>query len=294
VKNWSLHLPTSWEKAAQTILKNKGLVFIIGPTDSGKTTFAHYLIEEARKANLKVGLVDSDIGQSTLGPPGTVGFASIKTSPPGTAESIYFVGDVSPKGHFIELIFGTERMVRNAQEAGCELIIVDTCGLVSFPHGYKLKYHKIQLLKPNFVVALGGSGGLEIILKNLPSLTSSLVLPSSKAACQLSLETRRERRRKSFQKYFRNAQNFSWELSQLKFHPPDFLSQPKQLNRLVGLANNEGEFQAVGTVVEVNKTKDEIIIAAPINKPEDIKIVSAGSLLVSLEGEELGRFYPAS
>ncbi len=294
MKNWSLHLPAPWKKTTQKILEAKGLVLIIGQTDSGKTTFAHSLIKEARKANLKAGLVDSDIGQSTLGPPGTVGFSSTETSPPWLTEALYFIGDVSPKGHFLELAVGTEKMVRKAREVGCELILVDTCGLINFPHGYNLKYHKIQLLKPAFVVALGKSEDLELILRNLPSFTQPLKLPSSKAATPRSLEMRREKRRKSFQKYFRNAQKVSWTLSQLQFHPPDFLSQPKQLNRLVGLANSEGEFLAVGIVVEVNKAKDQITMAAPIDKPEDVKAISAGSLLVSLDGEELGHFYSAS
>lgn len=185
-------------------------------------------------------------------------------------------------------------MVRKAREADCQLTIVDTCGLVNFPHGYQLKYHKIQLLKPDFVVALGKSDDLEIILKNLPSSTSSLNLPSSKAAHQLNPKTRRERRRKSFQKYFRNARKFSWSISQLQFHPPDFPLQFKKLNRLVSLTNGKGEFLAVGIVVEVNKTKNEIIIATIIDKLEDIKAISVGSLLVNLEGEELGHLYSAS
>ena len=49
----------------------------------------------------------------------------------GTADQFYFVGDVSPKGHFLETLTGTRLMVDSALEADADCIVVDTTGLYS-------------------------------------------------------------------------------------------------------------------------------------------------------------------
>jgi len=64
-----------WGRAADAILARPGVVVLLGASDSGKTTLCRILGEHWRAAGRAVGLVDGDIGQSSIGPPATVGLA---------------------------------------------------------------------------------------------------------------------------------------------------------------------------------------------------------------------------
>ena len=125
-----------WRKLASWVVKPQQIVLVIGATDAGKSTFCRFLADFALAKGFKVACVDADIGQSQIGPPTTIGVKSFvprsETQSPsgeepildrgphpllgrggqnpvekgivfdGTADRLYFVGDVSPKGHFLE------------------------------------------------------------------------------------------------------------------------------------------------------------------------------------------------
>ena len=81
----------------------------------------------------------------------------------GTADRLYFVGDVSPNGHFLETLTGIHLMVDSAREADADFIIVDTTGYVHDPPAVILKQHKIELIRPNHLVCIGRSTEFEQI-----------------------------------------------------------------------------------------------------------------------------------
>ena len=119
-----------------------------------------FLADFALTAGFKVACVDADIGQSRIGPPTTVGMKSFapdeKTELPlderqpkpkpichneqnqvenrivfdGTADRIYFVGDVSSRGHFLGLLTGTRLMVDSTRETGADFVVIDTTGYI--------------------------------------------------------------------------------------------------------------------------------------------------------------------
>jgi polynucleotide 5'-hydroxyl-kinase GRC3/NOL9 len=61
-----------WEGLMEELLRRKGTVLVLGASDSGKSTLARYLIEGFLANGLRAAFVDSDIGQSSLGLPGTI------------------------------------------------------------------------------------------------------------------------------------------------------------------------------------------------------------------------------
>ena len=171
-----------WRKLASQIVKPQQIVLVIGATDAGKSTFCRFLADFALAKGFKVACVDADIGQSQIGPPTTIGVKSfvprIETQLPspqepilesgqnrgekdivldGTADRLYFVGDVSPNGHFLETLTGIRLMVDSAREADADFIIVDTTGYVHDPPAVILKQHKIELIRPNHLVCIGRS-----------------------------------------------------------------------------------------------------------------------------------------
>ena len=81
----------------------------------------------------------------------------------GSADRFYFVGDVSSRGHFLELLTGTRLMVDTARETDADFIVVDTTGYVHDPPAIILKQHKIELIRPNHLICIGRSTEFEQI-----------------------------------------------------------------------------------------------------------------------------------
>ena len=188
-----------WRKLANQIVKPQQIVLVIGATDTGKSTFCRFLADYTLAAGRKVACVDADIGQSRIGPPTTVGMksfapdekteASADAHQPipepafdrrnhpslgkdkqirtenrvvfdGTAERLYFVGDVSSSGHFLEILTGIRLMVDSARQTDADFVVIDTTGYIHDPPAVVLKQHKIELIRPNHLVCIGRSAEL--------------------------------------------------------------------------------------------------------------------------------------
>ena len=154
-----------WEKLASRIIKPQQVVLVIGSTDVGKTTFCRFLADSAVDRGLKTAFVDADVGQSQIGPPTTIGMKSLapESSPVqfnGVADHLYFVGDLSPRGHYLEMLTGTRLMVDRARETEADFVIIDTTGYIHDAPAIILKQHKIALIRPDHVVCIGRSNEL--------------------------------------------------------------------------------------------------------------------------------------
>jgi polynucleotide 5'-hydroxyl-kinase GRC3/NOL9 len=280
-----MDIPEEWRKVVQKILERKGQsVFILGALDSGKTTFARFLTENALKKEFKVALLDTDIGQSTLGPPGTIGLSIMEKKVTLSPRALYFIGDVSPRGHFLEIVVGAKKMSDKAWKLKSDILIVDSSGLIAFPLGYHLKWHKITLLSPSYVIALGENKEVDLIFQGLPQIFNKIKLPISSQAKTIPREERRERREKSFRKFFSYLYEFKLNINKLNLNPPLF---PKEFPLYVGIQNERGEFISVGIVTEMSK--DYLKLFTPLDKPDKIRGITAGKLKVDLNGKERGR-----
>ena len=48
-------------------------ILIVGDSDTGKSTLATYITNEALKKGYRPGIIDADIGQGDLAPPNAIG-----------------------------------------------------------------------------------------------------------------------------------------------------------------------------------------------------------------------------
>src|SRR5213078_2014870 len=64
-----------WDSTLQTLVDSGGTAMVIGGSDVGKTTFCRLFVNRAVAANLHPAILDSDPGQSEIGPPGCAGLA---------------------------------------------------------------------------------------------------------------------------------------------------------------------------------------------------------------------------
>ena len=121
-----------WEHLLRELIRHRGIALILGEVDSGKSTIARYLINRLVSKGITACLVDSDIGQSSLGLPGTVSmkvFRDERDYKTFRFERMSFLGTANPAMVIPMMIKTTGRMVDLARK-NSEITLVDTTGLV--------------------------------------------------------------------------------------------------------------------------------------------------------------------
>jgi polynucleotide 5'-hydroxyl-kinase GRC3/NOL9 len=217
-------IPQSWQHVAESLVTSGArrlLVVLIGASDSGKSTLAAYLASRLHEFGRRTAVVDCDLGQSNIGPPGAIsmGFLSsaVTRLEQVPAVSGYFVGSISPVGHLLATVVGTRLMVDRARAMGAEAIIVDTSGLILDNIGRELKLRKIEVLQPTHVVALARQDELSPLVNSWRAGTWPLLLEvqPSFTARQRSPEERRAYRQICFRRYFQDARSVMISLNQI-------------------------------------------------------------------------------
>lgn len=147
-----------WEPVAERILQTGSLkrkVMIIGETDSGKSTLATYLLNMAISLGLKVGLIDGDIGQSDICPPGSVGSALVDGRVfdlrDVKANYVAFVGATSPRDVSWLVVNQIAEVIRLIEERTPDLYLINTDGYVT-EEGVEYKVNMIEQLAPDLVL----------------------------------------------------------------------------------------------------------------------------------------------
>ncbi|MCP4403944.1 MAG: hypothetical protein GY801_42390, partial [bacterium] len=145
------------------------VILAIGSRDCGKTTFVTHLANELFRQGYSVGAIDSDVGQSDIGPPTTIGFGTVKSELNALGDvdvrKLYFVGSVTPRGHLPAMLLGSRKLLDRALAGGLQKILIDTTGFISGQAGRILKQQKIQALEPDLLICLQAQQECEHILK---------------------------------------------------------------------------------------------------------------------------------
>jgi len=278
----------SLEKIIEEILVKKGKVFLLGKSDSGKTTFAKTLVTKAIQKGILVGWVDADIGQSTIGPPTCIGLSLFSPqSPEFKISSLYFVGNTSPHGRFVPLIMGTKMLVDMASKK-VDLVIIDTTGAVTGEFGQILKYQKILACKPNFVLAFQKEKELEKITDSIKKF-NFLKIYFMKIPENIRVRTREERaknRQEKFKIYFKNSKLHKLLKNRVTFYPSlDFLLSENPDDLIVGLKDSNGEFLALA--IFIKQYDEEIEILTPLVNIENVAVLEFGNIRINQDGEQL-------
>ncbi len=289
--------PKEWFGLLDVLEEEKGLAILLGATDTGKTTLAHFLISHLCQHGLKIGLVDADIGQSFLGPPATIGLSIFKSHPDWevilSPPEIFFVGSTTPEGHFGIYLKGVKRMVEKISSYEPDVILVDTTGFVLGEGGRELKRRKIDLISPRFIFALQKDNELEPILE--PYKENPLYrihrLPLSEQVRSKPMEERRMNRTNKFRDYFKysTVQELAIEGVQIEGEvlDPDGAPLPldwalKMNSLLVGLKDEIDDTLALGLIRNYSENKKILRVFTPIQEIQKVRTIQLSSLRLLL------------
>ena len=210
-----LHAPSSWESFADALEPGQ-TVAVVGAPDVGKSTFCEWLVQSLGRRG-SVGLVDCDMGQTTLGPPTTVG-GRIFDAPPEECADLWpaalgFVGSTTPQGHLLQAVAAAKRVCDEVRSSRPAHLVVDTTGLVSGGLGRVLKLTKLQLIQADVVALVERDGELDGLAWTLASTSMQVKrIAASPAAKARSHEQRRTRRRATLKAYFDKGERRTFEL----------------------------------------------------------------------------------
>ncbi len=294
--------PEDWFKAAEAIGAdlsadriNRFVAIILGAPDTGKTALARFLIEEWCKSGIKVALVDGDMGQSTLGPPTTIGMALFETPPNWIKDiqpvSMRFVGSTSPEGYLLATVVGIKKLTERAFTLGAEIVLVDTTGLVTGSAARQLKYQKIDLLSPRHILALQRGGEIEHLLApyercRIMELHRLIVSERAKVKTR---EQRRAFRELRFKEYFCNGKLQTFPLGLVRLWNEEFNGLKEVRGILGGLCDENGETLAIGIIEAVDFGGKNITIFTPLSEVSKVRSIHLGGLFLDSDGRELGK-----
>ncbi|MDH3599117.1 MAG: Clp1/GlmU family protein [Candidatus Tectomicrobia bacterium] len=293
-----MDIPSSWAASARQIQRHAWRrILVIGATDRGKSTYCQYLCHHLLAAGDSVALVDADIGQKDIGPPGTITLGYPDADNPLhrlQPAAWYFIGAVSPAEHLLPMVTGARQLADAAQAAR---VIINTTGFV---HGLgrQLKGRKIEALEPDVMVSLAQGRELDALLAPYRHIRT-LHLPPSPQARRKRPQQRRANREQAFRTYFAKARNVSLTRREVRIQErtPDGMitvtEMPAGFERhlLCGVANRQGHGVGLAVLMHIDVDTDTLHLLTPVAL-EQIRMLQFGYLYISPDGKELGRRDP--
>jgi polynucleotide 5'-hydroxyl-kinase GRC3/NOL9 len=297
-------ISSSWNEIAKEIFSiHKPItVIVIGGVDSGKTSFCTFLVNKAVKKKWKTAVIDSDLGQSDVGPPSTIGFnfvaEPVKDLFEVEAQDAIFVGSTSPSGSINKVIEGLVHLKERVMEAGTDFLVINTDGWVEGEEAVAYKANLVDMVSPSIIVGMQRENELTSILNELNSLKVQVV-DSPRLIRPRSREKRRILRELNYKKYLKSAKmqslSFSWiklEDSLLGAGGPVSHARLGTLTKLLGTRPIYSEESGAAIFAVLRKSK--AVTEGQIKDVEEhfgkkVKVIREGDeegLLVGLKDEE--------
>jgi polynucleotide 5'-hydroxyl-kinase GRC3/NOL9 len=248
------------------------LIMVVGGSDTGKTTLVECAADFLSR-HAPLGIVDLDMGQSHIGPPTTVAWGKIEEGFGGwskiATEDFYFTGTTTPFGSLLPAVVGAALITDRALSC-CEKVLVDTTGLVAGPAGRILKQSKVDILRPDAVLALERSEELSHILDAFRFHTHPRVfrlsvpdVVKSKAVPRRSLY-----RFEKMEKYLSGSHLLEVSLDAVGVRSIRELSRSNLSglkNRVIAFRDERNRDVALGIIERTGPGENELLIRTPLS-----------------------------
>jgi len=196
----------SWLRLADTILdsiESHSTIAVLGPVESGKTSYAALLANRAISRGVAPSVIDADIGQADIGPPG---FVSL--SYPGSwitwlreLEPVVmkFVGSIEPGPVMGKLISSVKILVEKSRKDGLGITIIDTDGWVQGLQAVEAKIDMLDSVGVDMAVVLGDEILYNVLRKALEAPV--YYLPSPEVKIVRGVGERRLLRKENYRRF---------------------------------------------------------------------------------------------
>lgn len=284
-------VPDAWHELLAALAGDAGAVMVIGAVDAGKTVLSCWLAERLVESG-PVAIVDADLGQSIIGPPGTVGWRMVGEE----SEEFFFVGATSPARRPLGAVVATWRACERARAAGGAWLVLDSSGYVDGSGAAALKRAKLDLVRPSDVVLIEDQPErLEAIARSIRPAEARVHRLPAVAPGSKSIERRRAWRRERFALYLRGAQPQWIELSGRAIYGgrPWLWGgswaklEPRLGGLLIGLSDAEGIGLAVGLLLGVTEDGAALEVLAPPVDPERVAAIDLGTIRLREDGTQI-------
>lgn len=241
-------------------IASEGVSMLIGGLDTGKTTMALQAARQALANGHTPVLVDADVGNSTVGPPGCVGLkvfnSDVDLESVDIPDSLHFVGTIFPARLVLQQVVATAAMAERARSLG-DVVIIDTTAVASGVAGETLKYHKTELCRPDRIVALQRGEEMEPVVGMLRRFLGVEVIttPTDPALMSLSPDERAGKRVEAFARAFAPPLG-RWKVRPTVFAPtiPAGLNLGRLDGVLVGVQDSNGACLGLGLLEHEDDT----------------------------------------
>jgi polynucleotide 5'-hydroxyl-kinase GRC3/NOL9 len=260
---------------------------LIGAPDTGKSTLAREILRQSVAKGRVAALVDADVAQSTVGPPGCVGLRWVRTSDDlsdiSRADALRFVGSTNPSRLVLQMVLATAALVEQAR-ATADLVLIDTTGAVSGVVGQTLKYHKVETCRPELVVALQRGAELEPVIGMLQRFFSVDVITADvhPELIPLSPDIRSERRVRQLKQALADPLE-AWRIRPTVFAPtlPTGLDLDRLAGMVVGVQDGVGACLGLGVLDYTDG-----VLRVLTNHGEGMQGLRLGSMRIDLNSFE--------
>ena len=277
-------IPKSWLEVANKFQKsdNEKLV-VIGSTDTGKSTLCTFLVNHILKFKQSVALIDADIGQSDLGPPGTLGLSIISKpyieSDNLNVDSMIFVGRTSPSSVTEKIINGILKL-ENCIQKGTS-IVINTDGWILDAEAIAYKLRMIKQLETNMTIILDEGNELYDIFEiNLPFMRIQV----PKFIKTRGREERKKIREYHYKKYLRNAIHTNFSLNGMVIE--GLLSKKIQGGEILGFIDPNGFLIGIGILEYINRKKQILKAYTNVNA-RNVTSIECGNIRLMYDGTEI-------
>lgn len=255
-------------------------VMLLGGPDSGKTTLAATLAGILSK-EAPAAVLDLDMGQAHIGPPSAVSWGIIDGGFSGwenvKLEGLYFTGALSPPGNMLPSLTGAALLMEAASKR-CSRVVIDTTGLIAGPVGRLYKQYKIDLLRPDVLLAVEERGELEHIISPYRQMRSPVVItvkPSALARAK-SVPLRAGFRAERFRSYFEGSSIFELDLNRRAIRHTREDGDDELTSRLLSFRDGFGADICLGVVEKAFPEKGLLLVRSPLKPGTEYACVIIG------------------
>ncbi|MCD6536040.1 MAG: hypothetical protein J7K49_03300 [Thaumarchaeota archaeon] len=317
-------IPIEWRRFAEKITEKPSCVCVYGGVDSGKTSLATFLLNALVKEFGSAIYLDLDVGQSNICPPTTIGYTSLKFPVPDVSylrmefgEAVGFTSPTPLAERHIKAAGNLMKRIReNYQGVG---ISIDFDGWVS---GGAAVNHKLQLLrviKPDFLASIGALP--EEMKSACEEIGASYEeLPPPFKVRKREQASRKKLREIAYNRFLRKAAVRKIPITWVRVETLNGKEDPREISSYIGkivegfseesdliltstgvegleeiakkgigilsyLYDLDDVFVGIGLLLGFSPEKNYLKILTPYTK--QIKRILVGSILLSIEGEEV-------